>query len=156
MKAKTTCGTLAAIFGLVLLVTNPASAQQDEEGPLTQGDDARYLSVQYVKYKPGRREDAMQIIAEYFGPAAAKAGLAGPMLAIHFQTGEWDAAFVWPLKGGMADLEWYRSPDSIKWFEALAELNGGAEEAEKIIGRYQDTVREMRTEVGHHHVPTKD
>lgn len=98
----------------------------------------------------------MEIITEYFGPAAAKAGLAGPMLVIHFQTGEWDAAFVRPLKGGMADLEWYRSADSIKWFEALAELNGGPEKAEIIIGRYQDLVQEMRTEVGHHHVPADD
>ena len=152
MKLNPTWGKVAALFALVALLFNPASAQQDEDGPISQGDDARYLSVQYVKYKTGRREDAMEIISEYFAPAAAKVGLAGPMLVIHFQTGEWDAAFVWPLEGGMADLEWYRSPDSIKWFEALAELNGGAEEAEKVIGRYQDTVREMQTEVGHHHV----
>ena len=147
---------IAAALAFAFLCTGPAIAQEDDGGPITQGDDARYLSVQYVKYKPGRREEAMQIITDYFGPAAAKAGLAGPMLAIHFQTGEWDAAFLWPLKGGMADLEWYRSPDSVKWFEALAELNGGIEEAGKIIDRYQDTVREMQSEVGHHHVPAED
>jgi hypothetical protein len=156
MQIDRTVCTLATAFALAFLFTTSAVAQEDDAGPVTQGDDARYLSVQYVKYKPGRREEAMQIITDYFGPAAAKAGLAGPMLAIHFQTGEWDAAFVWPLKGGMADLEWYRSPDSVKWFEALAELNGGIEEAGKIIDRYQDTVREMQSEVGHHHVPAED
>jgi hypothetical protein len=156
MQINRTACTLAAVFALAFLFTTSAVAQEDDAGPITQGDDARYLSVQYVKYKPGRREEAMQIITDYFGPAAAKAGLAGPMLAIHFQTGEWDAAFLWPLKDGMADLEWYRSPDSVKWFEALAELNGGVEEAGKIIDRYQDTVREMQSEVGHHHVPAED
>lgn len=156
MQMNTTVCGLVAAFALAFLFTADAVAQEDDAGPITQGDDARYLSVQYVKYKTGRREEAMQIITDYFAPAAAKAELAGPMLAIHFQTGEWDAAFVWPLKGGMADLEWYRSPDSVKWFEALAELNGGVEEAGKIIDRYQDTVREMQTEVGHHHVPAED
>ena len=156
MSWNTTLVRFAGICAALLVLALPAGAQEDDGGPMKQGDDARYVSVQYVKYKTGRREEAMQIINEYFAPAAAKAGLQGPMLAIHFQTGEWDAAFVWPLKGGMADLEWYRSPDSIKWFESLAELNGGAEEAEKIIARYQDTVREMQTEVGHHHVVDDD
>jgi hypothetical protein len=153
MKVNCIYGRFAAALAVVFLSAAPAIAQEDDGGPITQGDDARYLSVQYVKYKTGKREEAMQIISEYFAPAAAKAELAGPMLVIHFQTGEWDAAFVWPLKGGMADLEWYRTPDSVKWFETLAELNGGVEAAEKIIARYQATVREMQTEVGHHHVP---
>lgn len=152
MNWNPTLGRFAVFCAVALVLASPASAQEDDSGPMKQGDDARYLSVQYVKYKTGRREEAMQIITEYFAPAAMKAGLQGPMMAIHFQTGEWDAAFVWPLDGGMADLEWYRSPDSVKWFGSLAALNGGAEEAEKIIKRYQDTVREMQTEVGHHHV----
>lgn len=156
MNRNPTFGRLAVVCAVALVLASPVGAQEDDGGPIKQGDDARYLSVQYVKYKTGRREEAMQIITEYFGPAAVKAGLQGPMMAIHFQTGEWDAAFVWPLKGGMADLEWYRSPDSVKWFEALAELNEGSGEAEKIIKRYQDTVREMQTEVGHHHVVDDD
>jgi len=156
MNRHPTLGRFAVLCALVGAFALPAGAQEDDGGPMKQGDDARYLSVQYVKYKTARREEAMQIINEYFAPAAAEAGVQGPMMVIHFQTGEWDAAFVWPLKGGMADLEWYRSPDSIKWFEALAKLNGGAEEAEKIIARYQDTVREMQTEVGHHHVVDAD
>jgi hypothetical protein len=156
MNRNPTFGRLAVVCAVALVLASPVGAQEDDGGPIKQGDDARYLSVQYVKYKTGRREEAMQIITEYFGPAAVKAGLQGPMMAMHFQTGEWDAAFVWPLKGGMADLEWYRSPDSVKWFEALAELNGGSGEAEKIIKRYQDTVREMQTEVGHHHVVDDD
>jgi hypothetical protein len=32
----------------------------------------------------------------------------------------------------------------------------GAVISGKIIDRYQDTVREMQSEVGHHHVPAED
>ncbi len=44
-------------------------------------------------------------------------------MAIHYQTGKRDATSVWEIAGGMADLEWYRLPDDVKWFAALAELN---------------------------------
>ena len=145
MNRNPALGRFAFACAIALVFALPAGAHDNDDEPIKHGDDARYLSVQYVKYMTGRREEAMQIITEYFGPAAMKAELTGPMLAIHFQTGEWDAAFVWPLKSGMADLEWYRSPDSIKWFEALAELNGGTAEADKIVERYQDTVRERDT-----------
>ncbi|MDH3415577.1 MAG: hypothetical protein OEM64_04620 [Gammaproteobacteria bacterium] len=73
----------AALF----LFAMPAIAQDDDEGPITQGDDAKYLRVSYVKYKPGQREMAMQIITEHFMPAGKKAGTSSPILAIHFQTG---------------------------------------------------------------------
>jgi hypothetical protein len=34
----------------------------------------------------------MQIITEHFMPAGEKSGVPAPILAIHFQTGKWDAA----------------------------------------------------------------
>ncbi len=74
----------------------------------------------------------MQIIREHFMVAGEKAGTPGPILAIHYQSGKWDATFVWEMAGGMADLEWYRSPDNIKWFAALAEISGGMDEADEI------------------------
>ncbi len=80
----------------------------------------------------------------------------GPILAIHFQTGKWDAAIVWSLKGGMADLEWYRSADNVKWRAALVEVAGGEEEATKILKTYSSTIAETLKEVGHYHVPEAD
>jgi hypothetical protein len=135
-----------------LLLAGPSYAQDDDDGPVTQGDDAKYLSITHIAFKPGQRESAMEIISEYFVEAGKKAGTPGPILAIHYQTGKWDAAFVWEMAGGMADLEWYRSPDDIKWFTALGELAGGADKAEEIWGNYISKVAEARTEVGHHHV----
>ena len=156
MRTTRICGKLLAVTAALFLVIAPAMAQDDDEGPITQGDDAKYLSISYVMFKPGQRETAMEIISEHFVPATEKAGTSPPMLAIHFQSGKWDAAFIWELKGGMADLEWYRSPDNIKWFEALAELEGGPEQAAAVWQSYLDTVAESQTEVGHHHVPEAD
>ena len=125
---------------------------QDDEGPQTQGDDAVYVSVTFVEYKPGMRADALEIIAEHFAPAGEAAGTRAP-LAIHFQTGEWDAAFHWRLMGGMADLEWYESPDNIKWMEALAEQEGGKTEAGELLAKYRSMVARSLTNVGHRHIP---
>ncbi len=144
---------LAVTFTLFL--GSSLALAQDDEGPLTQGDDAVYVTVTFVDYKPGMRADALELIAEHFVPAGKAAGTRGPV-AIHFQTGEWDAAFHWRLEGGMADLEWYMSPDDVKWMAALAEQEGGKEEAEALLAKYGDMVARSLVSVGHRHVPKDD
>jgi hypothetical protein len=156
MRNTSMCGKLLAVTTALLIFSVPAIAQDDDAGPITQGEDARYLNITYVKFKTGQREAAMEIISEYFVPASQKAGTRGPIMAIHFQTGKWDAAFIWEMDGGMADLEWYRSPDDIKWFAALAEITGGEEQAGELWAKYLATVADAQTEVGHHHVPEAD
>jgi hypothetical protein len=153
MKMTEVLGKFLAVLAAVLVFSVPAVAQDDDEGPVSQGDDAKYLSITHVKFKPGQRESAMEMISEHFVPAGKKAGTPAPIMAIHYQTGKWDAAFIWEMAGGMADLEWYRSPDDIKWFAALAELEGGEDEAEAVWGDYISKVASAHTDVGHHHVP---
>lgn len=151
MKARK-WGLPVALTAAAMMITGPVAAQdEDEAGPMTQGEDAVYISVTHVKFEAGERERAMEIISEYFVPAGEKAGTPPPMLGIHYQTGEWDAAWVWVLEGGMADLEWYRSPDDMKWWAALIEVAGGEEEAEEIWGEYIGSVQDALTEVGHYH-----
>jgi len=149
-------GKVLAVSAALTMFAIPASAQDEEEGPVTQGDDARYISATLIRYKPGKRERAMEIIAEHFMPAGEKAGTPGPLGVIHFQTGEWDALFVWNLEGGMADLEWYRTENDIKWFAALVEQEGGEEAAGKLIAEYQSLVDEAETDVGHYHADGED
>ena len=120
MKTTVTLGNTIAVLASLVLFSGSVFAQDDDEGPITQGDDAKYLSITHVKFKPGQRESAMEIIEEHFKPAGAKAGTAGPIMEIHYQTGKWDAAFIWEMAGGMKDLEWYRSPNDVKWFAALS------------------------------------
>ena len=123
---------------------------------MTQGDDAHYVSSTLVKFKPGKRERAFEIISEHFMPAGEKAGTPGPLGVIHYQTGQWDAQFVWDLAGGMADLEWYRSPNNIKWWAALAEQEGGEEAASELMGEYQSLIADAETDVGHYHAEKED
>ncbi len=151
MKMINVCGRALAATALLFLSVLPASAQEDDGGPQKWGDDARYVNVTYVQFKSGKREEAMEIIAEYFQPAGEKAGTPPPMLAVHFQSGKWDAMFVWDLKGGVSDLEWFRSPNDIKWYEAMIELNGGPEGAEEIMQRWSMTIDEAETHIGHYH-----
>ena len=156
MRTIRNIGKLLAVTAALFLVAVPAMAQDDDEGPITQGDDAKYLRITYVMFKSGQREAGMQNLSEHLVPATEKAGTSPPMLAIHFQSGKWDAAFIWALEGGMADLEWYRSPNDVKWFAALSELAGGPEEGAAVWQSFMDTVAEAQTEVGQHHVPEAD
>ena len=156
MKVNSTRGLVAALSTLVLVLGMPAFAQDEAPEPETWGEDARYVSITFVQFKPGKREEAMEIISEYFKPAGQKAGTPPPMLDVHFQTGVWDAMFVWNLEGGMADLEWYRSESNIKWYSALVELNGGPEGAEKIMERWRETIRESEIQIGHYHADEDD
>ena len=149
-------GKVLAVAAALSICAVPASAQEDEGGPMTQGDDAHYISSTMVKFKPGKRERAFEIISEHFMPAGEKAGTPGPLGVIHYQTGEWDALFVWDLEGGMADLEWYRSPNNIKWWAALAEQEGGEEAASELMGEYQSLIADAETDVGHYHAEKED
>ena len=151
MKATTICGGIAAASALLFLSVAPAIAQEDEGGPQTWGEDAKYVTVSFIQFKPGRREEGMEIIADYFVPASEKAGTPGPVMVVHFQSGKWDVMSIWELQGGVADLQWYRSPNNIKWFEALAELNGGVEGAEEIMARWSKSVDESERQLGHYH-----
>ncbi|MDH3820099.1 MAG: hypothetical protein OEU59_03180 [Gammaproteobacteria bacterium] len=149
-------GKVLAVSAALSMFAVPASAQEDEDGPMTQGDDAHYISSTLVKFKPGKRERAFEIIAEHFMPAGEKAGTPGPLGVIHYQTGEWDALFVWDLEGGMADLEWYRSPNNIKWYAALAEQEGSREAAGELMAEYRSLIDEAETDVGHYHADEED
>lgn len=155
MRTKT-IGSLAALAAALMLTAAPATAQDDDEaGPITWGDDAKYLRVSYVKYKPGKRERAMQIIDEHFAKAAAAAGRPGPVMVIHFQSGEWDALWAWELEGGTADLQWYRSPGSVDWWNALVKQEGGEDKANALMEEYVGSIKDSLNEIGHHHPPAK-
>ncbi len=151
MKVGKICGTLVAASASLLLFAASAQAQEDDDGPLKWGEDAKYVETSVVKFKAGKRERAMEIIAEYFAKATEKAGTSGPLMVIHMQTGRWDLAVVWELTGGTTDLEWYRSPDNIKWAEALEEVAGGEEEAGAIMKEWSGSIADSMTNIGHYH-----
>ena len=146
LKAITT--TLAATF----LISGSTFAQ-DNEGPMKY-ENAEYFYMSYVDFKPGKSERAFTIIREHFEPAGKAAGTPGPK-ALHFKTGEWDAAFVWKLENGPADLEWYRSPNDVKWMEALTKQEGGEEAVGKLMKEWSSTIARSSTTFGHWHTPAE-
>lgn len=151
MKVGKICGTLVAASASLFLFAASAQAQEDDGGPEKWGEDAKYVQTSVVKFKAGKRERAMEIIAEYFMKATEKAGTPGPLMVIHMQTGRWDMAVVWELQGGTADLEWYRSPDDLKWREALTEIAGGEEEAGAILKEWSGSIADSMDNIGHYH-----
>ena len=126
-------------------------AQDSEDGAATFGDDARYVRVTFVSYKPGKAGEAYRILREHYAPAGEAAGLEGPV-AIHFQTGPFDAAYHWRLENGMSDLEWVRSPNNVKFRAASAELEGSEEAAQAVMDSYNTTIARIVRSVGHRHV----
>ncbi len=147
--------SIIAVSMALLFCSTPALAQDNDTG---KREGVEYVRVSFTAYKPDQEGEGRGIIAEYFVPAGEKAGTPGPMLTIHFQTGEWDMMNVWALEDGMADLEWtsITSPNFVKWKAALDELAGGEDEGWEVYSRYWATIARRTVEVGHHHVSDEE
>jgi len=149
---------IIAAIGSALLLGSGVSMAQDSDGAVKYGqenDDARYVRVTFVSYKPGMAGRAYTILREHYAPAGEAAGLDGPV-TIHFQTGPFDAAYHWRLENGMSDMEWQRSPNQVKFRAAMAELEGSEEAADAVVASYMATVARMVTTIGHRHVSDDD
>lgn len=144
MLSSTVKTTLAA----ALFITGSAFAQ-DEGGPVKY-ENAVYFSMSNVDFKSGKAERAFEIIREHYMKASKAAGLPEPY-ALHFKTGEWDAAFIWKLENGPTDLEWYISPNDVKWMDALAKQEGGKEAAQKLMAEFSSLIARSSGTFGHWH-----
>jgi hypothetical protein len=134
--------------GTALLLGSGVSMAQDSGGALKYGeenDDARYVRVTFVSYKPGMAGKAYRILSEHYAPAGEAAGTPGP-ITVHFQTGPFDAAYHWQLENGMSDMEWQRSPNRVKFEEA----------AQAVMDSYNATIARTVTTIGHRHVSDDD
>jgi hypothetical protein len=140
--------TIKSTIAAALVISGSAFAQ-DEGGPVKY-ENAEYFSMTNVDFKPGKAERAFEIIREHFMKASEAASLPEPY-ALHFKTGEWDAAFIWKLESGPADLEWYRSPNDIKWMEALAKQEGSKEAAGKLMEEWNSLIARSSGTFGHWH-----
>ena len=130
-----------------------ALAQDDDEGDGTDRlENVTIIEVVYIKFKPGKRARAIEIMNEYFAPASAVSA-GGPRAVLHFETGKWDIVILWELKGGFDDLMWSVSPEDLTWHATFSEIAGGEEEADAIWDEYISYMANSQTEVGHLHNP---
>ena len=142
MSASILAACMALFFGSTTTLAQETA---------TYGDDAAYIRVVFVSYKPGKAGEAYGIINDHFAPAGMAAGLPGPV-AIHFQSGPWDAAYHWRLDDGLADLEWRISPNNVAFRAALIANEGSEEAADEIIDRYDSLIARTSSVIGHRHV----
>ena len=144
-------GTKVIAVSMTLLFCSTLALGQDD-GP-TKRQGVEYVEINYVAYKPDKRNEARAILADFFIPASEKVGTPGPKWVFHPQTGGWDAIFIWAMEEGMSELEWTQvSPNFVKWKAAVDELAGGEDEGSAKLTQYYATIARRRTEVGHHHV----
>lgn len=139
--------TALALGGLSLSL--PTVAQDALEA--VKQENAEYFSMTFVDYKPGQRRAALEIIQEHFVKAGKASATPGP-IAIHFESGKYDAAFYWVLQEGMASLEWVTSPNEVKWWAAMVEQEGSEKKAQKVMDDYQSKVASEYRVVGHRHL----
>lgn len=144
--------SLALAFALTGMA-GPVLAQEDEDDGTLRLENVTIINVVNVAFKTGARTRAMEIINEHFIAAREASGTPGPLYVIHYDTGKYDMTLAWKLAGGFDDLMWYRSPNRVAWFKALAELEGGEEAARALLAEYRSLVAHRHNEVGHVHNP---
>ena len=138
-RCKTATSALVWIVALSVSVGagSVAGAQEAPEPSKHKGD---WYVLLHVDFKAGKADDALKAIREHFAPAAAAAGTPGPVMFLVHESGPWDATSIWHLSGGPGDLEWDVSPNNLKWMAALAEQEGGMDQARQVLSQYSDLI----------------
>ncbi|MGB3296539.1 MAG: hypothetical protein WBB01_26435 [Phormidesmis sp.] len=137
---------VAAAVAALCVPAVPAMAQEIPTEPVAANVD--WYMVEMVKFKPGKRERAHEIIDSYFIPVDQALGRSG-VIDIHLNTGEWDSIVAFPMRGGVADLDWEMSPDDMAWMARLAQMVGGMEQAQAIFNEWDSLVLRSETHLGH-------
>lgn len=132
-----------AIASLTLASAADSVAQADTGG--VKHTDVDWYFVSFAKFKEGTEQAALGIIYDHFSQADRAVGR--DPLAFDFATGAWDHVVFFPLTGGAADLEWQVRPIDAEWFAALAELQGGAQEAQALLTRFNEMVQDSEVQV---------
>lgn len=137
----------AVLLALLLILPLLAREGRAQEAPQAQRyENVTWHRIDYVRYEPGSQGRALEIIRDYFIPAAEQAGLTAPML-VEMTTGEWDVMTIWTLDGGVSDLEWEVSPEGVAFQQAMAELHG-ADRARALGEEYESLVAAGMTHLG--------
>ncbi len=103
--------------------------------------------VDMVKFLPGKRARAREIVEKYFGKAGNDIG--GGVIDLNMDTGPWDAITIFPLEGGPGDMSWETSPVNIRFMAALANHAGGMDGAKKVFAEWDTLVSREEKHLAH-------
>ncbi len=110
-------------------------------------ENPEWKEIVYIKFEPGKYDEAMKIVNDYYMKACDKAGTPKPAMELEMRSGKWDMMIIWNMDGGISEMNWEVSPNNIKWKKALNEIAGGEEEAMKIMQNYMDLVKDRYSEI---------
>lgn len=116
----------------------PAIAQERVPG--------KAVSISYVKFKPNMADRINEIESKYFDPAAEKIGTRP--IVIRMASGEWDREYIFPMRGGMAELDFKTNKDNDAWMAEVDRLAGGAGMAKKLLAEWDAAVDHQKSEYG--------
>ena len=147
MKAVLLTGIAVALaFPMAAL---PAQADNHQQAQPERIDTHGWAMIEYIKLKPGAGQRAEEIVRDYFLPADRMVDAQSGIHGLHMMTGEWDMVYVFPLKDGVTDLTWRRSPDQIAWIEKMAEIAGGMDQAMAIMTEWDSLVAHRERALGY-------
>lgn len=126
--------------------SSPSLGQEMKAERMT---NVAFHEVEFIKFKPGKRTRAMEIVRDFF--TAADKDVGGAVIDLHMDTGAWDAIVVFPMSGGPGDLAWETSPDEVKWMAALNKRAGGADKAKALLDEWSTLVDRREVAVAHRH-----
>ncbi|MFB6317990.1 hypothetical protein [Saccharicrinis sp. FJH54] len=126
------------VLSLVFMFTLSLAYSQDESPKPEKWKDVTWHEVVMVKYQAGTFKRVNEIL-DMYKKAGKNAMVEGPKI-YWLVSGEYDAMFIWHLEKGPADLEWRRTEDGIKWWNAFIEVVGSKEKADELSKEYSSYI----------------
>ena len=119
-------------------------AYPDEPTP-SDDNNVMWHSITVIDYKPGTLDDVKALIQK-FDAASETAGTLLPEV-YWFKSGKYDLIVTWKLKDGEADFQGKWSPYGELWWNALVQLEGSEEAAEKLQADYNNLIASSVTSI---------
>lgn len=135
----------SVILMLLLLFFFSPIINAQETGP-KKYENPEWFEIVQVKYKPGKKQKAKELIKEHFMATGREAGLPGPHMILDLVSGQWDMVYIWKLEEGIATLDYELSPEGAKFQEAFLKKVGSKERAEEIWNEYYSYVQDWNVE----------
>lgn len=141
----------AILLGSICLALPPALPAQTADPPEKRAN-ARFVVVETVKFVPNGKARAEEIWGDYYLPAMKQAGVPLPTI-LHPDTGEWDFVIIYPLAGGITDLEYTNiSPSDAKWWALVEKKLGGPAKALEMGRELQRLIARKDSYLAHEHL----